>query len=1244
MSLKILSINVNGLQNEVKRRAIFNYIRDRADIACLQETHSTTEAESLWNLQWKGRILYSHGNSNARGVAILIKHSCQAEAKIIEHDSVGRRITVEIIQDQKSFSLCNLYAPNIDDPGFFVETFDKVFQKGDKPIFIGDFNTVLDMNLDRRGSKYNNYKSSEIIKKVCADMLLVDVWRNRNQGVKRYTYLKKAPFSTASHIDYALAPTGVDTDISSCFYIPCTMTDHTAMFVNIKISENQRGPGYWKFNDSLLENKDFIEKMRNTLIETCREHASQSDIDKWEMIKFKAANFSQNWSNQTAQEKRLIISQLYEKLAEMEEQLSQKYDDKTYDIMSRTKQDLDAFETERAKGILFRCRAKWQVEAERNTAYFYSLEKAKYNSKTCSTLIDSKGKIIRDQRSILKIQGDFYRNLYKKDQDIKFVNPGVVCESISEADKARLDQPFSLEEFEVALRQMPNGRTPGADGLSVKFYKTFYNELKQPLYNCLMSGLKRQKLHNSARRGIISLIPKANKDTRILKCLRPIALLNIDLKILEKATANRIMTVIDGIIHHNQKGFMRNRRISANIRKVLEIIKHAHTNNENVAVVSVDFLKCFDKISMDAITGCLKIFGFEDNFIQMITTTYKDFSACVQNNGYFSDPFPIEKGVQQGAPNSSFIFLLCAELMATMLRQNKKIHGIPINDIMYLLGQYADDMDVYIKAKKSSFQELFKTLDEFQNISGFCINYDKTSVYRAGGLKTSAAKCYTERTLHWTNNPINILGIQVCDDQNLLMTLNYNPIIEKSKAILSLWSKRALSLIGRVMIVNSLVSSLFVYKMLALRKIPEYVIGKYDKMISDFLWDGRRPKIAMKHLKSSKTSGGLKLSDLRKKDQALKVSWVQILQNDAELANLAYLSLNNDIKEKIWSCSLASSDITSMFESSFWRDVLEAWSLCNKNKQRPPSEQILWYNSSIRIDDRPIIWKKCALAGLWSVSQLYPNGKLIGIRDAHERYDINIMQLNGIISALPRHWREHCRQSENQSNLTETPIEIISASAAYETLVQDDHILNEKLEKWQKDIGINIPYKEFAKGFVDINITTNITKLRSFQYRLLHRSLVTNIKLHKWKIINSELCSFCQREPETLLHMLIYCKHVQELWIKMEQFMLEFSNDPINFNVDTVIWNRIIHTPIGHVKNLICLVTKQFIYKQRCLKKKLNWQECAQYVRTIERNEKYYAVKNDNLFKHERKWRPNNKNNIDSSNIDGYIAEYLIKI
>ena len=77
---------------------------------------------------------------------------------------------------------------------------------------------------------------------------------------------------------------------------------------------------------------------------------------------------------------------------------------------------------------------------------------------------------------------------------------------------------------------------------------------------------------------------------------------------------------------------------------------------------------------------------------------------------------------------------------------------------------------------------------------------------------------------------------------------------------------------------------------------------------------------------------------------------------------------------------------------------------------------------------------------------------------------------------------------------------------------------------------------DYGKVHDEIYRITNILKYRSFQYRLLQRSLMTNlVHLFKWKIVESEKCSFCKEEKETILHMLFACKYTEQLWIEVQE-------------------------------------------------------------------------------------------------------------
>ena len=117
----------------------------------------------------------------------------------------------------------------------------------------------------------------------------------------------------------------------------------------------------------------------------------------------------------------------------------------------------------------------------------------------------------------------------------------------------------------------------------------------------MMESYDQGLLYPTARQGILNLIPKPKKDNRYVKNLRPITLLNVDYKLLEKVIANRLLPSLKQIIHSDQRGFLPNRRIAVNIRKMLDVIEYCDTKKLEAVIISCDFQKAFDRINLKSL-------------------------------------------------------------------------------------------------------------------------------------------------------------------------------------------------------------------------------------------------------------------------------------------------------------------------------------------------------------------------------------------------------------------------------------------------------------------------------------------------------------------------------------------------------------------------------------------------------------------------------------------------------------------
>ena len=297
----------------------------------------------------------------------------------------------------------------------------------------------------------------------------------------------------------------------------------------------------------------------------------------------------------------------------------------------------------------------------------------------------------------------------------------------------------------------------------------------------------------------------------------------------------------------------------------------------------------------------------------------------IQNNGYFSDIIPIEGSVHQGGVNSVNYFLCVAEILALKLRSNQKIDGVPIDEIISLLNQYADDMDVASLFKQSSLDAILDDIENFHPSTGFSVNYDKTKLYRIGSLKNSKDELITQRSIAWTSEPINVLGVWICHDKIESIARNYDTLLVKVKAILGAWRSRSLTLIGKILIINTLIASLFVYKMLVLNNLPEKIIKQLESEFQLFIWNGKKPKIALSTLQRNKNAGGLRLVDIRLRERALKASCVKIIAQDESVANFANIAINKHLKNWVFDCNLKKEDVKFLnVTNKFWEDMMYA--------------------------------------------------------------------------------------------------------------------------------------------------------------------------------------------------------------------------------------------------------------------------------------------------------------------------------
>ena len=223
----------------------------------------------------------------------------------------------------------------------------------------------------------------------------------------------------------------------------------------------------------------------------------------------------------------------------------------------------------------------------------------------------------------------------------------------------------------------------------------------------------------------IALVPKVKHPTR-MKEFRPISLSNVVYKLISKTLANWLKSILPQIISKNQSAFLSERLITNNVLVAFELmhyLDHKKEGKESFMAVKLDMSKAYDRVEWNFVEGVMKRLGFHEKWVGWIMKCVTTVSYFILINGEAHGCIVPSRGLRQGDPLSSYLFLLCTEAFSTLIADANNSHEL--NRISICRGCpkvthlfFADDNLLFCKAERQEGHKLVELLQRYEAASG----------------------------------------------------------------------------------------------------------------------------------------------------------------------------------------------------------------------------------------------------------------------------------------------------------------------------------------------------------------------------------------------------------------------------------------------------------------------------------------------------------------------------------------------